>query len=452
MQNGKKITHQVINKIERWQERSPFLILILAAIVGTFTGLLGSCFQICINSIIAWRLDFSYFSTESSLFKYGLIFCLSGLMGAFAYYLVKKLAPESSGSGIPEIEGALLDLRPVRWWRVLPVKFLGGLAALGSGMILGREGPTVQIGSNIGKMVSDTFQLKNRELQHTLVSAGAGAGITTAFNAPLGGILFVIEEMHSEFKYTKSSVKAVFVGCVFACLMYYFVIGTSPILSISPIKAVPLNSLWLYLIFGFILGALASVSNYLILKTRESLDVLYSKKWLYFIITGSLIAAFLGLLSLFYPDLTGDGFNIVHSVVSGFYSLYPLLIIFVLRFLLTVICFGSGAPGGIFSPTIALGTVAGVLFGYVAQMLFPHYSMDLSACAIIGMAGLFAGSIRAPLTGIMIVIEMTNGYALILPLILTCLSSTFMAQTLGSNPLYASILEYTLSKSANKEN
>jgi len=440
-----------IKKMISWQNRSPFFILILAAIVGALTGMLGSIFQISLNVIIDWHQNFLKDSfTSSKYLNYFLIFIITAIMGAFSYFLVQRYAPESSGSGIPEVEGALIDLRPIRWWRVLPVKFFGGIAALGSGMILGREGPTVQIGANLGKMVSDTCKLKNKESQHTLIATGAGAGITTAFNAPLGGILFIIEEMHDEFTYTKSSIKAVLVGCITACITYQLIIGNASILTIPAPNSVSLNSLWVFIFLGLILGIIGSFSNFLILHTRSYLANFYKKNNYNIILTGAILAGIFGLLYSVISQLAGDGFNIIPKVVDGLYAFYPLLLIFVFRFFATIICFGSGAPGGIFSPTMALGAIIGVLFGFIIQNIFPSYDINLSSYAILAMAGLFASTIRAPLTGIVIIMEMTNGYMLILPLILTCVSATFIAQTLGSSPLYSAILQNTL-QSKNSE-
>lgn len=446
MRNSKKVAVYIARKVDQWQKRSPFIILFLAGIVGAFTGLLGSLFQIGITMITSWRVDLTDSSFSNIYTKYIIVFLVTATMGAFAYYLVKRFAPESGGSGIPEVEGALLDLRPVRWWRVIPVKFFGGLSALGSGMVLGREGPTVQMGSNLGKMISDTFRIKNKDSQHTLIATGAGAGITTAFNAPLSGILFVIEEMRSEFTYTKASIKAVFVGCVSACAVYQLIMGSAPILEIATYSSAPVSTIWIYIFLGLALGIIGSLSNFLILTTRKLLDLFYQKKDYFFVLTGAILAGTFGLLSMLSPEITGGGFSILPKVLNELTGFYPLLLIFLLRFIATILCFGSGAPGGIFSPTIALGAILGILFGIIAKSIFPEYDIQLSSCAVLGMAGLFAASIRAPLTGIVIVMEMTNSYILILPLILTCVSATFMAQTLGATSLYTAILNNTLDK------
>lgn len=445
MHKTTQITGNLAHTIEGWQKRSPFIILILASVVGAATGLLGSLFHICINYIIQQRELISQdIALDSKYLSYFTIFCITAFMGFFAYYLVQRFAPESGGSGIPEVEGALLDLRPVRWQRVIPVKFFGGLSALGSGMVLGREGPTVQMGANLAKMTSDLFKIKSKESQHTLISTGAGAGITAAFNAPLSGILFVIEEMRSEFSYSKASIKAVFIGCITSCMVYQFIMGTSPILEIGTYLAAPLKSVWIYIFLGLFLGIIGALSNFLILHTRRLLNLFYQKKQYFFPLTGALLAGTFGILSVIIPEMTGGGFALLPNIVDGMTMFYPLMIILFLRFIATILCFGSGAPGGIFSPTIALGAIMGVLFGMIAQPIFPHYEIELLTCAVLGMAGLFAATIRAPLTGIVIVMEMTGSFVLILPLIMTCLAATFMAQTLGSTSLYSSILKNTL--------
>ena len=133
---------------------------------------------------------------------------------------VRRFAPEAGGSGIPEIEGALEELRPVRWWRVIPVKFIGGMGTLGAGMVLGREGPTVQMGGNVGRMVLDVLRIRGAEARHTLLATGAAAGLSAAFNAPLAGILFIIEEMRPQFRYNLISIKAVFIGVIMSSVVF----------------------------------------------------------------------------------------------------------------------------------------------------------------------------------------------------------------------------------------
>lgn len=435
-----------LQKIEKQQQRAPFMVLIFAAIIGTLTGIVGVAFQYAVNWISQSRTEFSLHFSSSLYLNILISVILSALMATFAYFIVNRYAPESGGSGIPEIEGALENERPVRWKRVLPVKFLSGLGALGSGMILGREGPTVQIGGNIGKMVFDVFRMKKEDYRHIFISTGAAAGITVAFNAPLAGIIFIIEEMRAQFRFSATSIKAVGVGVIMACLMYQILMSPDALFSIGTFHAAPIKSLWIYILFGIILGFAGVLFNQSILTSQTYFQKFYAKGKYYFIFTGTVIGALFGVLTLVMPEISGSGFAFVPPAISGHYLFSTLCYIFILRFILTVMCFSSGAPGGIFSPTLALGTACGVIFAMIMQPIFPEYQIELGACAIIGMSGLFSSTIKAPLTGIVLVIEMTSNYQLIIPMIITSLAATFVSQVCKGEPLYTAILARTLKK------
>lgn len=158
------------------RDKTPLAILFMAAVVGTLTGLVGVAFEKAVSWVQNMRIGALVQVADHAFLLWPLAFILSALLAMVGYFLVRKFAPEAGGSGIPEIEGALEELRPVRWWRVLPVKFIGGMGTLGAGMVLGREGPTVQIGGNLGRMVLDVFRMRSAEARHTLLATGAAAG------------------------------------------------------------------------------------------------------------------------------------------------------------------------------------------------------------------------------------------------------------------------------------
>lgn len=241
------------------QDKTPVAILVLAALVGTLTGLAGVAFEKAVNQVETYRLGLL---TGHSLWVAILLSVpVSALLAVWGFWLVKRFAPEAGGSGIPEIEGALEELRPVRWWRVIPVKFLGGMGTLGSGMVLGREGPTVQLGGNLGRMVLDLFRMKGSEARHTLLATGAAAGLSAAFNAPLAGILFILEEMRLQFRYSLISIKAVFIGVIMSCIVYRIFNGDNAVLEVGRLEKAPLNTLWLYLVAGMVFGVLGVIFN-----------------------------------------------------------------------------------------------------------------------------------------------------------------------------------------------
>ncbi len=181
-------------------------------------------------------------------FSYQCCICLHWL------FLVHRFAPEAAGSGIPEIEGAMDGMRPVRWWRVLPVKFFGGMGALGSGMVLGREGPTVQMGGSIGRMVTDIFRVKDDDTRHSLLASGAAGGLAAAFNAPLAGIMFVVEEMRPQFRYSLISIKAVIISAVSANIVFRLINGQSAVITMPQYQPPELDALWLFLLLGVLFG------------------------------------------------------------------------------------------------------------------------------------------------------------------------------------------------------
>ena len=427
-------------------EKLAIKTVLLSLVIGTLVGFVGIFFEMATSWVFGQRSVWvdQWFSNTYAVIA--ATFTVSALLAGASYYIVKRFAPETGGSGIPEIEASMQDLRPVRWWRVIPVKFLGGVGSLGSGMVLGREGPTVQLGANIGQMVADVGRVKDRETRHTLLAAGSAAGLTKAFNAPLAGILFVIEEMRSEFNYNLISVKAVFVGAVMATIACRMVSGQSPILLLGSYDMPAQSTLWLYLVLGLLFGVIGIGFNKFLLWLQQKFLDFYQGSMLRFVLTGAFIGGCCGLFGLYLPQAVGGGFDVVHQVSAGQIGLGLLMLVFVLRFLTSTISFSSGAAGGIFSPLLALGASFGGIFGYVADMMFPESQLQMGSFVIAGMGALFAATVRAPLTGTVLVLEMTASYTLLLPMIITCLGATIVAQWLGGRPLYTVLMEKILER------
>ena len=428
------------------RDKTPLAVLLMAAVVGTLAGLVGVAFEKSVNWVQNVRIGALVEVADHGFLVWPLAFILSALLAMVGYFLVRRFAPEAGGSGIPEIEGALEELRPVRWWRVLPVKFIGGMGTLGAGMVLGREGPMVQLGGNLGRMVVDVFRMRSPEARHTLLATGAAAGLSAAFNAPLAGILFIIEEMRPQFRYNLISIKAVFTGVIMATIVFRIFNGDKAVIEVGKLSNAPVNTLWLYLILGMIFGCVGPLFNTLVLRTQDMFQRIHGgniKKW---VLIGGLIGGSCGVLGLIQPAASGGGFNLIPIAAAGNFSVGLLLFIFIARVITTLLCFSSGAPGGIFAPMLALGTLLGTAFGMAAMPLFPAYHLDAGTFAIAGMGALLAASVRAPLTGIVLVLEMTDNSQLILPMIITCLGATLLAQFLGGKPLYSTILQRTLAK------
>ncbi|AKE12062.1 H(+)/Cl(-) exchange transporter ClcA [Serratia liquefaciens] len=428
------------------RDKTPVAILFMAALVGTLAGLLGVAFDKAVDWVQQQRFSALAQVADYWILVWPLAFILSAALAMLGYYLVRRFAPEAGGSGIPEIEGALEELRPVRWWRVIPVKFIGGMGTLGAGMVLGREGPTVQMGGNVGRMVLDIFRMRGAEARHSLLATGAAAGLSAAFNAPLAGILFIIEEMRPQFRYNLISIKAVFIGVIMSSVVFQLFNGEGSVIAVGKLSSAPINTLWLYLVLGAIFGAVGVMFNGLVFRTQDMFARLHGGKMRKILLMGGLLGGICGILGLIQPEAAGGGFGLIPIAAAGNYSVGMLMFIFITRVITTLLCFGSGAPGGIFAPMLALGTLFGTAFGLAGGHLFPEYGIEAGTFAIAGMGALFAATVRAPLTGIVLVLEMTDNYQLILPMIITCLGATLVAQFLGGKPLYSSILARTLQR------
>ncbi|MFC3024886.1 H(+)/Cl(-) exchange transporter ClcA [Vibrio zhugei] len=450
---AREITHSLLHKVPKDTinqflsiDKKPISVLLLSVLVGLLSGLVGSYFEHAVHLVSDSRTE--WLSNQIvSMLPLGLAaFLISAILAIIGYYLTHRFCPEAGGSGIPEIEGAMDGMRPVRWWRVLPVKFFGGMGALGSGMVLGREGPTVHMGGAIGRMISDIFRVRNQDTRHSLLAAGAAGGLTAAFNAPLAGIMFVVEEMRPQFRYTLISIKAVIISAVMSNIVFRYINGQEAVITMPQYHAPELTSLGLFLLLGILFGIFGVIFNSLITKSQDFFAKLHHNNRKRFLLVGGAIGGCFGLMLLYMPQITGGGIWLIPNITEGGYAAGFLLLLFIGRIVTTLVCFGSGAPGGIFAPMLALGTLFGYAFGLIVHNIFPGMDMEPGMFAIAGMGALFAATVRAPVTGILLVIEMTNNYYLVLPLIITSLGAVIFAQMLGGQPIYSQLLHRTLKK------
>ncbi|MGX9417659.1 H(+)/Cl(-) exchange transporter ClcA [Vibrio sp. RC27] len=422
------------------KDKTPVSVLLLSVIVGILAGFVGTMFEIAVHFVSESRTDWLRSELGNFLPLGVAAFLISAGLAFIGYYLVHRFAPEAAGSGIPEIEGAMDGMRPVRWWRVLPVKFFGGMGALGSGMVLGREGPTVQMGGAIGRMVSDIFRVKDEDSRHSLLASGAAAGLAAAFNAPLAGIMFVVEEMRPQFRYSLISIKAVIISAVGANIVFRLINGQAAVITMPQYPTPELGALWLFLLLGILFGIFGVFFNKLVTLSQDMFVKIHRQERGRYLFVGSMLGGCFGLLLLYIPELTGGGIHLIPTITNGGYTAQILLLLFLGRILTTLLCFGSGAPGGIFAPMLALGTLFGYAFGLIADSMMPELQIDPGMFAIAGMGALFSATVRAPITGIILVIEMTDNYNLILPLIITALGAVIFAQLLGGQPIYTQLL------------
>jgi len=439
MNTNRKIPHQTNQRFID-TDTGKLRLLFFALLVGVIVGLGCAFFRMVLNCIEVFR-NTLYENAGSSGFISSLtavLFAVSGI--SISLFLVRKFAPEASGSGVHEIEGALDGIRPMRWKRVLPVKFTASLFSLGSGLLLGREGPTIQLGANIGKMLQDLLGLSDDE-NNALVSTGAAAGLASAFNAPFAGIIFVIEEMHGHFKFNFYSVAAIMVGAGAADFVVRLLIGSEPVIQMMVFSDINISGMWLFILLGLLFSLVGYVYNKLLILF---LDLFKFSQKIPLIIIGLFVGIIIVGIGVFHPEMIGGGYDTIKEVLSQSYALYFLLILFVVRMLLSVFSYTIGVSGGLFIPMLTLGVLLGMFFGIIMQQYFPNLIPHPGVFAIAGMAGIFASTVRAPLTGLVLAVEMTSNFELILPLIITTVTASVFTSLLGNKPIYTSLLKRVL--------
>ena len=413
-------------------------VLPRAALVGLGAGLVAAFFRLSLDGANAVRGALGEWAHVNP--SWGWIFpVLFSLIGAsLSVWLVRRYAPEASGSGIPHLEAVLHRYRTLDWRRVLGVKFAAGVLALGSGLALGREGPTVQMGGATGDAIALALKSRPRE-RRTLIAAGAGAGLAAAFNAPLSGLTFVLEEVQRDFHPIVFA--AAFVAAVIADIVARLISGSDPVFAIPAYPAPPMTALPTFVVLGVAAGVLGVVFNRGLLMALTLIARLPARR-----VQGYALAlgAVVGLVSWWSPEAVGSGHGLAEIVLAGNMALAIIPLFFLLRLALTLGSYSTGAAGGIFAPLLVLGALIGLATGQIAQFVSPALAPQPAVFAVVGMAAYFTAIVRAPLTGIVLIVEMTGNYEQMLPLLVSCFCAYAVAEMLRELPIYESLLERDL--------
>ena len=293
-------------------------------------------------------------------------------------------------------------------------------------------------------MLGEWLQLA-RHQRDTLIASGAAAGLATAFNAPLAGVLFVLEEMRDEFNFSFTNFTAVTTCCVAATVVLHLMIGSAPAITMAVFELPSLRSLWLFFVFGILVGFAGLLFNVVLMKSLYQMDRLRPMTRHAYVL---LVGLFVGYAAYAYPSAVGAGYGIIETALTMTPSVAVLVALVLVRFVTTMLCYTTGVPGGIFAPMLALGTLLGLAMSHVLNYLMMDMSVHPGMFAVAGMGGLFAAAVRAPITGIVLVVEMTHNYLLILPLMVTCLTATTVVQLARNPAIYAQLLNRTLQQQA----
>ena len=428
MREQKKLN--TIRKIES-KNSEAFFLVIRGLEVGLVAGLIAVLYRYML-SVAEDGLNKVLTFIHGSWWKIAIWFGILWLIGVFVSYII-KWEPAAGGSGIPQVTGEIKGRMSPSWWRVLVAKLIGGTASVFAGLSLGREGPSVQLGGMAAKGVAKITKAdKTTELR--MISCGAGAGMAAAFNAPLTGIMFVLEEIHHSFD--KNILCMGIVSTVIADFVSKLFFGQNTIFNYSTVTF-PLKYYWILILLGIILGLSGVGYTKIMLKIQDCFKGL---KKIPNNVKLPIVFVFSGIVGLICPQVLCGGHSMVEFLMNekpGFGMMFTLL---VAKFLFGAICFACGAPGGTLYPLCILGTYLGASFGMIALNISGLPNELWQEFAVIGMAGFFSATIKSPITGIVLVFELTGNMNNLLPLVTVALISFAVSDLLGSEPIYEALL------------
>jgi chloride channel protein, CIC family len=405
----------------------------VSLLVGAAVGLVSASFKFLLSEADHLRSAFFLWAHAHAVVGFALAVAICAAAAAAAAWLVRRFSPYASGSGIPHVENVLHGNAPPSPPGLILVKFFGGLLAIGSGLALGREGPSVQMGASIAN-ISGEFLGLQWKLRRVLIASGAGAGLAAAFNAPVAGAIFVLEELVREFE-LHIAIAALGASAT-AIWVSQSILGPAPEFRVEELAfADPLTSP-LYFLFGAFAGVAA------VLYCRAILGALsLARKIDSFApgLTAALVGAVIGAIGWFAPQFVGGGDAITQKLLWGAQSLTALGLVFCLRFVLGPASYATGTPGGIFAPMMVLGAQLGMIFGEASKFAFSGLFIQPVAFAVVGMAAFFTAVVRAPLTGIALVTEMTSDATLLLPMLASCFCAMIAPTLAGEAPIYDSL-------------
>lgn len=430
----KKDTSHIIKRAERFR----VILIGEGLLVGAVAGLIVLLYRILLGQAGIWLNQVLKFIKGSPL-KIAAWFVILALLA----FIVGKLVdwePMISGSGIPQLEGEMAGKINQKWWSVLPAKFMGGFLSLLGGLALGREGPSIQLGAMAGKGISHALDRGKTE-EKFLLTCGASAGLSAAFHAPLAGVMFSLEEVHKNF--SVSVLISVMTASLTADYISANFLGMESVFQFDIGNVLPQSYYWMIVVLGIILGVMGAFYNWSTLFVQS----LYKKIPGVSTFVKLLIPFFLaGILGLVMPEVLGSGHNLVEALTNHDYVLGGVLLILIIRFIFSAVSFGSGAPGGIFFPLLVLGAFIGGIFGMVGVQFFGMDPDFINNFVLLAMAGYFTAIVRAPLTGIILIFEMTGSVSQMLSLSVISIVAYIVATLLKSKPIYESLLERLLEK------
>jgi CIC family chloride channel protein len=345
-------------------------------------------------------------------------------------FLLFKYFPDARGSGVPQTKAALFARGGIISLRTVLGKFFCTSATLASGIPLGREGPSVQVGAGIASLLGRALGLSPEKVK-ALIPVGAAAAVAAAFNTPLAAVLFALEEVVGDLH--APVLGSVVLASATSWAMLRLLLGNDPLFKVPQYQLVSPAEFLIYAILGLLGGLLSVAFTKLLLKLRSRFLRLPRKTvWFQPAVGGVAV----GIMGWFVPQILGVGYSYIGQVLNGGMVLRLMVLLLVLKFFAVIISYASGNAGGIFGPALFLGAMLGGAVGTVAHKFFPGHVATAGAYALVGMGTAFAGIVRAPMTSVVMIFETTRDYAVIVPLMISNLVSFFISSRLQPQPIY----------------
>ena len=438
--NNNSVTRQIgstYRSLNNWNSFQ-FKLFWEGIVVGIFSGLVVSLFRFLLSKAEDFRVAvYAQFTQLPVEFTTGWFAVLLAVGGILCW--LTRHEPMAGGSGIPQVKGVILGLMRMNWFRILWVKLTAGVIGLGAGLSLGREGPSIQLGAVTAQGVS-RFLGRTRMEERYLITSGASAGLAAAFNAPLAGVMFSLEELHRNFS------AVVLLPAMTAAMTSTFVsqllFGRALTFNFRSIPRIPLDIHILYAILVAVIAGLCGVIfNYGLLNIHRFYSLPVFKN-LYMKITFALLCA--GILGFVLPQVLGGGNRLVDELATKSFPLQLLVALLIGKFIFTLVSYGTGVPGGFFLPMLVLGALVGSICAWfltASQLMLPSHGANI---IIIAMAAFFSASVRAPITGTVLICEMTGSFYHLMILGMASAIAYIVAQLCGSEPIYEALLMRSL--------
>ncbi|MGA7558265.1 MAG: chloride channel protein [Terriglobales bacterium] len=409
-------------RLAELRQRDGQIFLVLAVVIGALTGLAVVAFI-----VLTERLGMRLYPVGSAAWRRVLL-PVVGSLGIG--YLLYRYFPNARGSGVPQTKAALFARGGYITLRTVLGKFFCTSATLASGIPLGREGPSVQVGAGIASVLGRHLGLGTEQVKK-LIPVGAAAAIAAAFNTPLAAVLFSLEEITGDLY--APVMGAVVLASATAWMVLHVFLGDHPLFKVPPYQLGHPVELAVYAVLGVAGGVVSAAFTKILLGIRARFLRLPLKTVWFQPVAGGLLV---GLMGWFVPQVLGVGYGYVGDALNGRMALQLMALLVVLKLIAVTTSYATGNAGGIFGPSLFIGAMLGGTVGTIAHHFFPAYTATSGAYALVGMGAVFAGVVRTPMTSVLMIFEMTQDYAVIVPLMIANLVSLFIASQLQHEPIY----------------